>query len=323
MPEPTRIRSAPAAGDDPQVAIAPPKPAPRRPGLIPTEIADALSGVLGKATTAIKAHEAGSRVGGDIENVHQMRVATRRIRAYLKAAQPALDAGVAGRLRADLSALAGALGAVRDLDVMIERLHTEATALGDPDSASLEVLITALDAERRAARSALVEQLEQPGYQVLLVELEATARTPPVTDPWADLAALGAAEFGKLAKGQRRLERAFGGHPPDDDLHALRILGKRARYAAELQPKSPAVTVFLAALAGFQEVLGDHQDASVLEDQLRAMVATSGDAAAVIAVGRIIQSGRARKRAARKAYPAAWAAVAKAARTAYPPDPTR
>ena len=323
MPEPERTRSAAAADVDPQAAIAPPKPAPRRPGLIPTAIADALSGVLGKATSAIKAHEAGSRVGGDIENVHQMRVATRRIRAYLKAAQPALDQAVASGLRADLSALAGALGAVRDLDVMIERLHAEATALGDPDAAALEVLVVALDDERRLARAALVEQLELPGYQKLLAELEATARTPPVTDPWADLAALGAAEFGKLAKGQRRLDRSFGGNPPDDDLHALRILGKRARYAAELQPKSPAITVFLAALAGFQEVLGDHQDASVLEDQLRAMIATSGDAAAAIAVGRIIQTGRDRKRAARKAYPAAWAAVVKAARTAYPPDPAR
>lgn len=323
MPEPKRTSSAPAADTGPQVAIAPPKPAPRRPGLIPTEIADALSAVLGKATTAIKTHEAGSRLGGDIENVHQMRVATRRIRAYLKAAQPALDSGVASGLRADLSALAGALGAVRDLDVMIERLHSEATALGEPDAAALEVLITALDDERRTARAALVEQLEQPGYQALLTELEATARTPPVTDPWADLAALGAAEFGRLAKGQRKLERTFGGNPPDDDLHALRILGKRARYAAELQPKSPAVTVFLTALAGFQEVLGDHQDASVLEDQLRVMVATSGDAAAAIAVGRIIESGRNRKRAARKAYPSAWAAVASAARAAYPPDPAR
>lgn len=308
---------------DPQVALAPPRPAPRRPGLIPTEIADALSGVLGKATTAIRAHEAGSRAGGDIENVHQMRVATRRIRAYLKAAQPALDPVIAGGLRADLSALAGALGAVRDLDVMIERLHGEAAALGEPDAAALEVLIGALDAERQVARAALVEQLEQPGYQALLVELEATARKPPVTDPWADLAVLGAAEFGRLARGQRRLDRSFGGNPPDDDLHALRILGKRARYAAELQPKSPSMAAFLTALADFQEVLGNHQDASVLEDQLRAMVATTGDPAAAIAVGRIVEAGRQRKRAARDVYPAAWAAVAKAAKAAYPPSPAR
>jgi CHAD domain-containing protein len=303
--------------------VAPPRPAPRRPGLIPSDISDALSGVLGKATSAIRANEAGSRAGGDIENVHQMRVATRRIRAYLKAAEPALDRAVAGGLRSDLSALAGALGAVRDLDVMIERLHTEAAALGEPDAAALEVLTGALDAERQVARAALVEQLERPEYRALLAELEAVATRPPVTDPWADLAALGAAEFGKLAKGQRRLDRTFGGNPPDDDLHALRILGKRARYAAELQPKSLPITAFLNALAEFQELLGDHQDASVLEDQLRTMIATTADPAAGIAAGRIIQSGRQRKRAARAAYPAAWIAVTKAARAAYPANPAR
>ena len=297
-------------------ALAPPRPAARRPGLIPTDIADALSAVLSKATTAIRTHEAGSRTGGDMENVHQMRVATRRIRAYLKAAQPALDRAAADGLRSDLAELAGALGAVRDLDVMIDRLHTEAAALGEPDAAALEVLIDGLDDERVVARARLVRQLEDPAYQLLLVELEAAASKPPVADPWADLAALGKAEFDKLAKGQRRLEQ-FGDNPPDDDLHALRILGKRARYAAELQEKSSETTVFLQALAQFQEILGDHQDASVLEEQLRAMVSASADPAAAIAAGRIIEGGRRRKLAARQAYPAAWAAVAKAARAAY------
>ncbi len=274
--------------------------------------------MLGKATQAIRAHEAGSRAGGDIENVHQMRVATRRIRAYLKAAQPALDREAADGLRGDLSALAGALGAVRDLDVMIDRLHGEAAALGEPDTSALEVVIGRLDDERTAARSSLVAQLEDPAYQEMLLELDRTASRPPVTNPWTDLAALGAAEYAKLARAQRRLERRFAGNPPDDDLHALRILGKRARYAAELQEKSKAMTVFLQALAAFQEVLGDHQDASVLEEQLRAIVAASGDPAAGVAAGRIIETGRRRKVAARSAYPEAWTAVTHAAADAYP-----
>ncbi|SDO28118.1 CHAD domain-containing protein [Nakamurella panacisegetis] len=300
--------------------LAPPRPAPRRPGLIPTEIADALSTVLTKATEAIREHETGSRAGADIENVHQMRVATRRIRAYLKAAKPALDAAAADGLRGDLSDLAGALGEVRDLDVMIARMHSEAAALGEPDTSALEKLIGRLDADRGVARRALVQQLDDPGYQSLLAELDEAARRPPVADPWTDLAALGAAEYDKLARAHHRLARQFGGNPPDDDLHALRIWGKRARYAAELQKKTKPVAAFLEALAHFQEVLGDHQDASVLEDQLRAMVAASGDPAAAIAAGRVIEGGRRRKREARAAYPAAWKAVARAARSAYRAD---
>lgn len=298
--------------------FAPPRPAPRRPGLIPTEIADALSTVLGKATQAIRANEAGSRQGGDIEHVHQMRVATRRVRAYLKAARPALDPAAADGLRVDLADLARALGEVRDLDVMIHRMHDEAAALGEPDTAALEALIGSLDTERNGARRALVAQLDDPDYQGLLAELDAAVARPPVSDPWADLAALGADEFDRLARSQRRLTRRYGQDPPDDDLHALRILGKRARYTAELQAKSKPMTEFLQALAHFQEVLGDHQDASVLEDQLRAMIAASGDPAAAIAAGRVIEGGRRRKLAARAAYPAAWAAAADAARAAYP-----
>ena len=298
--------------------LAPPRPAPRRPGLIPTEVADALSAVLGKATAAIREYESGSRAGGDIENVHQMRVATRRIRAYLKAARPALDSDAADSLRADLADLARALGEVRDLDVMIARMHAEAAALGEPDTAALETLIGSLDADRGSARRALVRQLDDPDYQSLLAELDEAVNRPPVFDPWADLTELGAAEFGKLAKAQARLAKKFGVNPPDDDLHALRIWGKRARYAAELQKKSKATAAFLDALAHFQEILGDHQDASVLEEQLRAMVAASGNAAAAVAAGRVIEGGRRRKVEARAAYPAAWKAVAHAARAAYP-----
>ena len=76
-----------------------------------------------------------------------------------------------------------------------------------------------------------------------------------------------------LDKAHRKLHRNFGKNPPNDELHELRIYGKRARYAAELLHDKGAVSSFLEALAAFQEVLGDHQDACVLEDKLRELVA--------------------------------------------------
>ena len=306
-----------------------PRPAARRPGLIPTAVADALSAVLGKATAAMREHESGSRHGADMESVHQMRVATRRIRAYLKAARPALDAEAAAGLRADLSELAGALGVVRDLDVMIDRMHSEAARLGEPDTAALEHMVSRLDKDRARARKALVSSLDHAGHQSLLAELDEAARRPPVADPWADLRELAAGEYRVLAKAQQRIERKFDGNPPDDDLHELRIHGKRARYAAELlaggrgavkgRERKPDkdIAAFLAALAEFQEVLGNHQDASVLEDELRKLVAAGGDPAAALAAGRVIQGCRDRKVLARRLYPGAWAAVAAAADNAY------
>ncbi|TKV61564.1 CHAD domain-containing protein [Nakamurella flava] len=307
-------------------AIAPPRPAPRRPGLIPTDIADTIRPVLGKAVADIRAHEEGSRRGGDIENVHKMRVATRRIRAYLKAARPALDRVAVDRLRDDVRELAGTLGVLRDHDVMIDRLHTEASRLGEPDTAALEQLIARLDADRVLARRRLVAELDDPAYAALLTELDEAVATPPVADPWADLVALAAAEWRVLVKQQRRLQRRFGDDPPNDDLHDLRIYGKRARYAAELLPSEPRTVAFLGALAEFQEVLGDHQDACVLEDQLRELLgggASPGGAADVdlaaagIAAGRVIQGCRERRVTARADYPGAWKKVKAAGDAAF------
>jgi CHAD domain-containing protein len=300
------------------LTLAPPRPAPRRPGLIPTDIADSIGPVLGKAVADIRAHEDGSRRGGDIEDVHKMRVATRRVRAYLKAARPALDRAATDRLRGDVRELAGTLGVIRDHDVMIDRLHAEAAQLGDPDTGGLEHLISRLETERVAGRDRLVSELDDPSYQALLAELEEAAAQPPVADPWADLRELAADEWWTLQRAHRKLHRTFGKNPPDDELHELRIYGKRARYAAELLHERGDIGTFLEALAGLQEVLGDHQDACVLEDRLRELVDEVNDPHAGIAAGRVIQGCRERRVAARAAYPDAWRRAEAAARKAFP-----
>ena len=300
------------------LALAPPRPAPRRPGLIPTDIADSIGPVLGKAVADIKAHEDGSRRGGDIEDVHKMRVATRRVRAYIKAARPALDRAATDRLRGDVRELAGTLGVIRDHDVMIDRLHQEAARLGDPDTGALEHLISRLETERVAGRDRLVSELDDPSYRSLLTELEEAAAQPPVADPWADLHELAAAEWRTLRKARRKLHKTFGDDPPDDDLHELRIYGKRARYAAELLHEKGDIGTFLEALAGLQEVLGDHQDACVLEDRLRELVVEVGDPHAGVAAGRVIQGCRDRRVRARADYPGAWKKAEAAARQAFP-----
>lgn len=317
IPSPVLDGAAGEEGPD-HPPLAPPRPAPRRPGLIPTEIADSIGPVLGKAVADIKAHEDGSRRGGDIEDVHKMRVATRRVRAYLKAARPALDKTAADRLRGDVRELAGTLGVIRDHDVMIDRLHREAARLGDPDTGALEHLISRLETERVAGRDRLVTELDDPAYQALLAELEEAAAQPPVADPWADLHELAAAEWRTLRKARRTLHRTFGENPPDDDLHELRIYGKRSRYAAELLPGKGDIAAFLEALAGLQEVLGEHQDACVLEDRLRELVLEVGDPRAGVAAGRVIQGCRDRRVEARAAYPEAWKKAEAAARKAFP-----
>jgi CHAD domain-containing protein len=253
---------------------------------------------------AIVRHDPGTRLGREPEELHQMRVATRRMRATLRAARPLLDSGWVRELRAELGWLGGALGPVRDLDVLVEHLRADAGALGGDDEAAFLTLILKLEAERAAGRDALRAAMTEPRYLVLVERLDADTRAPPAARSRRTLRDLAAPEFRRL----RKAMRALGAHPPDEELHAARIAVKRARYAAELAERSAGrgATAFIRAAKVLQDVLGDHQDASVAEGRIRALVGPRAPAGQAIAAGRVIERQHERRRAARAAYPKAW-----------------
>ena len=74
-------------------------------------------------------HEAEVRAQDGAEPVHDMRVATRRLRAALRVFDDALPARESGTLARQLKWIAGALGRVRDLDVQWLRLEEDASDL--------------------------------------------------------------------------------------------------------------------------------------------------------------------------------------------------
>ena len=128
---------------------------------------------------ALLAHDPGTRRGDDPEDLHQLRVATRRLRAFLRAARPLVDGDWAESLREELGWLGGHLGPARDLDVMLDRLRAEVAALGD-DAEAAAGLLEALEEERAAAYRDVVETLGGDRYFALLDRLEAAA-APPLT----------------------------------------------------------------------------------------------------------------------------------------------
>jgi CHAD domain-containing protein len=264
---------------------------------------------------ALLAHDPGTRDGSDIEDLHQMRVAVRRMRAALKAARPLLDRTWADGLRAELGWLGRALGPVRDLDVLLLRLRGEIADLPPRERAAGEQLVAALDAERVAARAAMLAVLESGRYRALLERLVDAIRlplpTPSATQAQPELIDLVRAEVRRLRNAVRRA----GDDPPDQTLHDLRILGKRVRYTGELvEPILGArVRPLLKATAGLQEVLGDHQDACVAEQRIRALLDGLGeypDAHVVFVAGRLVERERARATAKRSEWWTAWEHVA-------------
>src|SRR5262245_16541647 len=103
-------------------------------------------------------------VGSDPEGVHQLRVAVRRIRAALKAANQRAEHAEDGALRAELRWFFGELGPLRDLDVLIARLREETADFTPAELTAFDRLLTGLRAEHGVAREQVTRALRGERY---------------------------------------------------------------------------------------------------------------------------------------------------------------
>jgi CHAD domain-containing protein len=295
-----------ALGWFPAEQAVPPRDAP------PLEHVEAL---LARQVGELIAHDPGTRLGRDPEDLHQARVATRRLRAVLRAAAPLLDPAWTDSLRGELAWLGGALGPVRDLDVLLERLSEEIRALEPDERRAAGRFLRLLEQERAETRAAMLEAMSSARYAELLTRLEAAAVTPRARAADASLSEIAGVEFKKL----RKAVEALPADPADDELHAVRIRGKRARYAAELAEGAVGKPArrFVQEAKRFQDVIGEHQDAVVAEERVRGLLDRVESPLAQFAAGRIVERERERRRAARAAFPEAWARLEKSGKRAW------
>lgn len=258
-------------------------------------------------------HDPGTRLGSDPEDLHQMRVATRRARAFLRAARPLLDLEWAEELRAELGWLGSALGPARDLDVLLEHIRGDLSATGTGERGARQ-LLEALEEESVAARGAVASALSSPRYLALLDRLE---RVEPVARAGTGGATLAELWWAEVVRTRKRF-RKLGPSSDDAELHAARIQVKRARYAAELAGPELGTLGrrFVEAAKELQDVLGEHQDACVAEERIRAWSGREPRAKAV--ADRLIAYERRRRHRARERWPKAWAKVERRARRARP-----
>jgi len=162
----------------------------------------------------------------------------------------------------------------------------------------------------------MLDALRSERYLHLLDRLEDASHATGVVAPETSLDALAGVEFRKL----RKAMAALGEEPTDAELHAIRIRGKRARYAAELAETTAGKSVsrFIRKARAFQDALGEHQDAVVAEERLRRLIAESGGRQAAFAAGRMVERQHARRDAARAALPEIWKRVEKRGLAAWP-----
>ena len=261
------------------------------------------------------AHDPGVRLGEDPEELHQLRVATRRLRSVLRTAAPLLEATWAQALRDELSWLGDELGVARDLDVLTGHLRAEAALLDPADRRSLKPLFDDLAAEGKEARSRVLETLHSERYFTLLATLEGAAAAPPAGDGGVSLRKAARKEFDRVAKAMDKL----AAEPSDKAVHRARIKGKRARYAAELleDDLGSAGKRLISAAKAFQDVAGEHQDAVVAEERIRKLLRGKRSQREALAAGILVARERERRARAAAALPDVWKRLDKAAAKAW------
>jgi CHAD domain-containing protein len=269
-----------------------------------------LQQALARSVLRLQTHDPGVRLGEDPEDVHQARVATRRLRSDLRTFRGLLDEAWTNGLRDELKWLGGLLGEVRDADVLADRLRTKADRIG-PGSA--EALLRRLATSRTASRRALLQAMRGTRYLALLDRLVAAPNGGdlPLSADGAQPADRGLPALVRPSwQNARRAARSMDDPPTDQQLHQLRIRTKRVRYAAEAAAPvlGKRAERFAKAAAGLQDVLGEHQDAVVAGQWLRRAAVRSTPADAFVA-GRLAEMERAAAVAARESWPDAWKEV--------------
>ncbi|NTU86070.1 MAG: CHAD domain-containing protein, partial [Chloroflexales bacterium] len=283
-------------------------------------LAEGVRRILRHQLERLLAREAAVRSGEDAEDVHQLRVATRRLRASLQVVASCFEPQIIRHFRRGLRAVATALGAVRDRDVFREHLAHYQESLPAPARDELASLLAAVEQDYVGARQTMLASLETARYTrfkhafaaFLTTPGAGVARLPETGVPLRvqDLA-------GSLLWRRYEALRAFGPvllTDSEEVQHQARIVGKRLRYTIEcfaeaITPRisgasgAPAVAL-LEPLASLQEALGALQDEVAARAYLAELHLADDPGAQAYLAHR-----RAERAAHLAALPACWAQV--------------
>jgi CHAD domain-containing protein len=231
-------------------------------------------------------NEPGTRLGEDIEALHDMRVATRRLRAAFRVFGPYYKPKAIAAHRKGLKRTGRALGPVRDLDVFRAKTHGYLSTLPQSSQGDLDRFLTVLQAHRDSARARMNTYLDSTKYTQFK---ERFGQFVQAEGMGSQLALLKDGDprphrvrhvapmviYQRLAAVRAYDEWVSIPDPPPERLHALRIACKRLRYTLEFfrEVLGPDTRALIKTIVTIQDHLGSLQDARVacalLEDFLQ------------------------------------------------------
>lgn len=255
----------------------------RSPGVLPDDpLSEAGRKVWRYHFALMLLNEAGTRLGEDIEALHDMRVATRRMRAAFEVFGEAFNSKALKPHLKGLRATGRALGSVRDLDVFMEKAQHYLESLPEEQRGGLQPLLDAWLAERVTARVQMSAYLNSSKYRDFVAKFFKFLSTPgegarphapgqPIPSLVRELAPV-------LIYTRLAAVRSFDpllANATVEQFHALRIEFKKLRYTVEyfsevLGKEAKSVINEIKAL---QDHLGDLNDAQVATQILRDFLA--------------------------------------------------
>jgi CHAD domain-containing protein len=276
-----------------------------------SSLGDVVRAVLTQGLTRLLAHDWRLRAavdGAAPEDIHQARVATRRLRSDLHTFDVVLDPVWVRHVRLDLKWLGSALGEVRDADVLTSHLA------GAPDEIRLQ-----LGGQRAEAAERVSAVLADDRYLLLLDRLHAATNNPPFVLGEDDIRQEDRARkvlpslVGARWHALRRQVRESGHDPSNERLHRIRIKSKQLRYAAEVVTPvmGKAARRTAKAAEDLQSLLGEHHDAVTAESWLRARVADGVSPAVAFEAGRMAAEQQRLQRKIRQRWRRTWAPLAR------------
>ena len=221
-------------------------------------------------------HEPGTRLGNDIEFLHDMRVATRRMRAAFRVFGQYYEPKAVTAYQKGLKRTGRALGPVRDLDVFRLKIQSYMSTLPQSQRHDLDGFLAILEAHRDSARERMNAFLDSGKYARFkdrfgqFVETEGMGSRPIVFDgneppPYRVRHVAPMAIYQRLAAVRAYDEWVSIPNPPPERLHSLRIACKRLRYTLEYfcEVLGPDTRTLIKSIVTIQDHLGNLQDAVV------------------------------------------------------------
>ncbi len=234
--------------------------------------------VVGGRQEAMRKHIAGVRAAEDIEAVHQMRVASRRLRAALALFEPVLPADVFVRWQKQVRKVTRSLGAARDLDVQIAQIDLFVAEQTQRNCLPGVKRLTLRLKQRRSKRQrGVLRAMKRLEASRVLDDMSLYARQWQVR---SRLEAMKAGGDEALAAAGSAIRERIGNlltfepfvELPDriSELHAMRIAAKRLRYCLEIFDElyDGRLKVFVKQVKRVQTLLGDIHDADVWIEML-------------------------------------------------------